>query len=92
MDLVWIIMIPFYPVVLAGKVLPIVNALLAYVPHLQALSASSPFWGGTDTGYASNRATMFAAADRRTAVPVRCLVRLREVRGRYDHRHHRQHR
>ncbi|WP_181273163.1 glutamate--cysteine ligase [Brevibacterium oceani] len=41
------------------KVLPIVNALLAYVPHLQALSASSPFWGGTDTGYASNRAMMF---------------------------------
>ncbi|WP_309132087.1 glutamate--cysteine ligase [Brevibacterium sp.] len=41
------------------KVLPIVNALLGYVPHLQALSASSPFWGGTDTGYASNRAMMF---------------------------------
>ena len=41
------------------KVLPIVNALLAYVPHLQAISASSPFWGGTDTGYASNRAMMF---------------------------------
>lgn len=41
------------------KVLPILNALLAYVPHLQALSASSPFWGGTDTGYASNRAMMF---------------------------------
>ncbi len=41
------------------KVLPIVNALLNYVPHLQALSASSPFWGGTDTGYASNRAMMF---------------------------------
>lgn len=41
------------------KVLPIINALLSYVPHLQALSASSPFWGGTDTGYASNRAMMF---------------------------------
>ncbi|MCD1285654.1 MULTISPECIES: glutamate--cysteine ligase [unclassified Brevibacterium] len=41
------------------KVLPIIGALLAYVPHLQALSASSPFWGGTDTGYASNRAMMF---------------------------------
>ncbi|HLR84924.1 MAG TPA: YbdK family carboxylate-amine ligase, partial [Nocardioidaceae bacterium] len=25
----------------------------------QALSASSPFWGGSDTGYASNRALMF---------------------------------
>ncbi len=41
------------------KVLPILNTLLNYFPHLQALSASSPFWGGTDTGYASNRALMF---------------------------------
>ncbi len=43
----------------AGKVLPILNALLRWFPHLQALSASSPFWGGADTGYASNRALMF---------------------------------
>jgi carboxylate-amine ligase len=41
------------------KVLPIVRALLAYVPHLEALSASSPYWGGQATGYASNRALMF---------------------------------
>ena len=41
------------------KVLPLVNALLTYYPHLQALSASSPFWAGADTGYASNRALMF---------------------------------
>src|SRR5699024_11893382 len=41
------------------KVLPIINALLAYVPHLQALTASSPFWRGTDAGYASSRAMMF---------------------------------
>ncbi|MDN4615018.1 glutamate--cysteine ligase [Leifsonia sp. F6_8S_P_1B] len=41
------------------KALPIVNGLLAYYPHLQALSASSPFWGGAKTGYASNRALMF---------------------------------
>jgi len=41
------------------KVLPIVNGLLTYYPHLQALSASSPFWGGVATGYASNRALMF---------------------------------
>lgn len=41
------------------KVLPILNALLTYFPHLQALSASSPFWGGENTGYASNRALMF---------------------------------
>jgi carboxylate-amine ligase len=41
------------------KVLPILRAVLAYYPHLQALSASSPFWGGRDTNYASNRALMF---------------------------------
>ncbi|MCU1571242.1 MAG: carboxylate--amine ligase [Naasia sp.] len=41
------------------KVLPILNGLLAYYPHLQALSASSPFWSGEATGYASNRALMF---------------------------------
>ena len=41
------------------KVLPIVDGLLTYVPHFQALSASSPFWAGENTGYASNRALMF---------------------------------
>ncbi len=41
------------------KVLPILRAVLTYFPHIQALSASSPFWGGKDTGYASNRALMF---------------------------------
>jgi carboxylate-amine ligase len=41
------------------KVLPLLNGLLNYYPHLQALSGSSPFWAGTDTGYASNRALMF---------------------------------
>ena len=40
-------------------VLPIVSAMLQWFPHLQALSASSPMWAGTDTGYASNRAMMF---------------------------------
>ena len=39
--------------------MPIVSALLNWYPHLQALSASSPIWAGTDTGYASNRAMMF---------------------------------
>jgi carboxylate-amine ligase len=43
----------------AQRVLPVLNALLPYFPHLQALSASSPFWDGHDTGYASNRALMF---------------------------------
>lgn len=42
-----------------AKVLPILSAVLTCYPHLQALSASSPFWGGKDTAYASNRALMF---------------------------------
>jgi carboxylate-amine ligase len=41
------------------QVMPIVSSLLNHFPHLQALSASSPMWSGTDTGYASNRAMMF---------------------------------
>jgi carboxylate-amine ligase len=43
----------------AAKVWPLINGLLTYYPHLTALSASSPFWAGVDTGYASNRAMMF---------------------------------
>lgn len=41
------------------KVFPIIGALSVYLPHLQALSASSPFWAGERTGYASNRALVF---------------------------------
>ena len=41
------------------KVMPILSSLLVYYPHLLALSASSPWWAGEDTGYASNRAMMF---------------------------------
>lgn len=41
------------------KVFPILNSLLLSYPHLLALSASSPMWSGSDTGYASNRALMF---------------------------------
>ncbi|MEV3903165.1 MULTISPECIES: glutamate--cysteine ligase [unclassified Mycobacterium] len=43
----------------AHKVMPIISSLLNQFPHLLALSASSPFWDGEDTGYASNRAMMF---------------------------------
>ena len=42
-----------------AKVLPIVNAVLTRQGQLQALAASSPFWTGQDTGYASNRAMVF---------------------------------
>ena len=41
------------------KALPITDGLINYQPHFQALSASSPYWGGEDTGYASQRALMF---------------------------------
>lgn len=41
------------------KVLPISRAMLTVFPHIQSLSASSPFWAGKDTGYASNRALIF---------------------------------
>jgi carboxylate-amine ligase len=41
------------------KVLPILNGMLTYYPHLQALSASSPYWTGEATGYASSRALLF---------------------------------
>ncbi|CAJ1585777.1 glutamate--cysteine ligase [[Mycobacterium] wendilense] len=41
------------------KVMPIISALLNQYPHLLALSASSPWWAGEDTGYASNRSMMF---------------------------------
>jgi carboxylate-amine ligase len=45
----------------AAKVMPIVNALTAYVPHFLALSASSPYWIGRDTGLASARSKVFEA-------------------------------
>jgi carboxylate-amine ligase len=41
------------------KVWPIIDGLLYYLPHMQALSASSPFWHSHATGYASNRAMLF---------------------------------
>src|SRR4051812_3914772 len=41
------------------KALPILNALTSYIPHLLALSASSPYWIGADTGLASARSKVF---------------------------------
>jgi len=37
------------------------NGILPYLPHALALSASSPFWHGYDTGLASSRITLFEA-------------------------------
>jgi carboxylate-amine ligase len=42
-----------------AKAIPIVNALSAYLPHFLALTASSPYWSGHDTGLASSRAVVF---------------------------------
>jgi glutamate---cysteine ligase / carboxylate-amine ligase len=43
------------------KAIPIVNGLLAYLPHFLSLSASSPYWIGSDTGLASYRSKIFEA-------------------------------
>jgi carboxylate-amine ligase len=43
------------------KAIPIVKALLFYLPHFLALSASSPYWIGSDTGLASYRSKVFEA-------------------------------
>ncbi|MEO6204848.1 MAG: glutamate--cysteine ligase [Mycobacteriales bacterium] len=41
------------------KSIPILNALTVYLPHFLALSASSPYWIGHDTGLASSRSKVF---------------------------------
>lgn len=41
------------------KAVAIANALAGYIPHLLALSASSPYWEGHDTGLASSRSKVF---------------------------------
>lgn len=43
------------------KVMPIINALATYLPHFLALTASSPFWSGQETGLASTRTVVFGA-------------------------------
>ena len=56
----------------ADKAVPIVNALSAYLPHFLALTASSPFWSGHDTGLASSRAIVFCSLP--TAGPPHLLA------------------
>ena len=43
----------------AEKAIAMVNALSFYIPHLLALSSSSPYWMGHDTGLASCRSKVF---------------------------------
>jgi carboxylate-amine ligase len=54
------------------KAIPIVNALAAYLPHFLALTASSPYWSGQDTGLASSRAIVFGSLP--TAGPPHLLA------------------
>ena len=42
-----------------SRAIPIINALSRYLPHFLALTASSPYWNGEDTGLASIRAVVF---------------------------------
>jgi carboxylate-amine ligase len=48
----------------------LMNQLTYFLPHLLALSASSPFWQGRDTGLASYRLTVFDNLPR-TGLPPR---------------------
>jgi carboxylate-amine ligase len=41
------------------KSIAIANAVAGYIPHLLALTASSPYWEGHDTGLASSRSKVF---------------------------------
>jgi carboxylate-amine ligase len=46
------------------KAIQVVNALIAHLAELVALSASSPFWRGEPTGLASSRHMVYAALPR----------------------------
>jgi len=48
----------------------LMNQMSYFLPHLLALSCSSPFWGGRDTGLKSYRLTIFDALPR-TGLPQR---------------------
>lgn len=41
------------------KAMGVINQLVQYLPHLLALSASSPFWQGVDTGLKSCRTALY---------------------------------
>jgi carboxylate-amine ligase len=45
------------------------HALARYVPHFLALSASSPFYQGVDTGFNSSRSTIFSAYPQSGVMP-----------------------
>jgi carboxylate-amine ligase len=51
------------------KAIAVVNGLLVHLPHLLALSASSPFWRGEPTGLHSSRQMIFSAFPRSGVTP-----------------------
>ena len=65
-----------------SKAIPIVNALAAYLPHFLALTASSPYWCGQDTGLASSRSVVFGALP--TAGPPHQLAKWSEFEDYMD--------
>lgn len=64
------------------KAMPVINALSAYLPHFLALTASSPFWNGHDTGLASSRSIVFGSLP--TAGPPHSLGDWAEFEGYMD--------
>ncbi len=48
----------------------VMNAIRQFLPHVLALSASSPFWHGRDTGLRSYRSVLFESLPR-TGIPPR---------------------
>ena len=65
-----------------SRAIPIINALARYLPHFLALTASSPFWNGEDTGLASSRTVIFG--DLPTAGPPHRLSDWKEFEDYMD--------
>jgi carboxylate-amine ligase len=65
-----------------SRAIPIINALARYLPHFLALTASSPFWNGEDTGLASSRSVVFG--DLPTAGPPHRLSDWKEFEDYMD--------
>ena len=61
--LVALLVLPLYiPVLIFGSDSPGTNAARYFLPHLLALSTSSPFWMGRNTGLKSYRSEIFFAS------------------------------
>jgi len=64
------------------RVMPVINALATYLPHVLGLSASSPYWCGEDTGLASTRTVVFGSLPH--AGPPPALVDWKSFEGYMD--------